>query len=151
MQAARPATSTNALRNVQFRNTDDDPDDRNDGTANPAASDRSVSVVADDGPDTSTPVGRDITITPINDAPAAPTPAPSVTSIRNTTMVSGTNSVTDPKVTRTVDVEGNSTDPDGLESAITVVPAAAAATAQGGRITLTPPATCATSRRPASP
>ena len=98
--------------------------------------DRSVSVVADDGHDTSTPVGRDITITPINDAPGAPTPAPSVTSIRNTTMVSGTNSVTDPKVTRTVDLEANSTDPDGLESAITVVPAAAAATVQGGRITL---------------
>ena len=124
-----------ALRNIQFRNTDDDPDDRNDGTANPAVADRTVSVVADDGPDTSTPVGRDITITPINDAPGAPTPLPSVNSIRNTTLVSGTTT-TEPNVTRTVDLESNSTDPDGLESAITVVPAAAAATVQGGRITL---------------
>ena len=125
-----------ALRNIQFRNNDDDPDDRNDGTANPGAADRTVQVVADDGPDTSTVQSRGITITPVNDAPGAPSPAPSVTSVRNTTLVSGTNSVTDPKVTRTVDLEGNSTDPDGLESAITVVPAAAAATVQGGRITL---------------
>ena len=131
-----PAEFTTALRNVRFRNTDDDPDDRDDGTANPSAADRTVSVVADDGPATSTPGTRNITITPVNDAPGAPTPAPTADSVRNTTLVSGANSVTGPKVTRTVDLEANATDPDGPESAITVVPAAAAATTQGGRITL---------------
>jgi Bacterial Ig domain/Cadherin domain/RTX calcium-binding nonapeptide repeat (4 copies)/Right handed beta helix region len=131
-----PAEFTTALRNVRFRNTDDDPDDRDDGTPDPSAADRTVSVVADDGPATSTPVTRAITITPVNDAPGAPTPAPTADSVRNTTLVSGTNSVTGPKVTRTINLEGNATDPDGPESAITVVPAAAAATAQGGRITL---------------
>jgi hypothetical protein len=131
-----PADFTTALRNVRFRNTDDDPDDRDDGTPNPAAADRTVQVVADDGPGTSTPVTRAITITPVNDAPGAPSPLPSTASVRNTTLVSGTNTVTDPKVTRTIDLEGNATDPDGPESAIAVVPASAAATAQGGRITL---------------
>ena len=125
-----------ALSNIQFRNTDDDPDDRNDGTPNP----RSPTAGSPSSPTTARtqhPVGRNITITPVNDAQAHP-PAPSVNSVRNTTHVSGTNSVTDPKVTRTVDFKGNSIDPDGLESAITVVPAwpAGAATVQGGRITL---------------
>ena len=75
-----------------------------------------MQVVADDGPDTSTPVGRNITITPVNDAPGAPTPAPSVNSVRNTTLVSGTTT-TEPNVTRPINLLGNSTDPDGLESA----------------------------------
>ena len=71
-----PAQFTTALRAIQFRNTDDDPDDRNDGTANPSVADRTVQVVADDGPATSTPVTRNVTITPVNDAPSAPTPCP---------------------------------------------------------------------------
>src|SRR6185295_8622459 len=45
-----PADYTTALRNVRFRNTDDDPDDRNDGTPNASAAQRTVSAVADDGP-----------------------------------------------------------------------------------------------------
>jgi hypothetical protein len=130
-----PADFTTALRNVRFRNTDDDPDDRNDGTPNPAAADRTVSVVADDGPATSAPVTRDVTITPVNDAPGAPSPLVSTNGVRNTTLVSGVTA-TEPHVVRSVDPIGNATDPDGLESAITVVPASAVATTQGGRITL---------------
>jgi hypothetical protein len=133
------AEFTTALRNVRYRNTDDDPDDRNDGTPNASAAQRTLSAVADDGPANSTPATRDVTITPVNDAPSAPTPAPSANGVRNTTLVSGTNSVTGPKVTRTIDLKGNSTDPDGLESAIVVQSVSNAATAQGGRITLTSP------------
>jgi hypothetical protein len=131
-----PADFTTALRNVRFNNTDDDPDDRNDGTANPSVADRTFSVVADDGPDTSSPATRNASITPVNDRPSAPTTAPTTSGVRNTTLVSGTNSVTGPKAVRTVDFEGDSVDPDGLESAITVVPVTAAATTQGGRITV---------------
>ena len=126
-----------ALRNIQFRNTDDDPDDRNDGTPDAGVNERTVEVVADDGPDTSSPVSRDVTITPVNDAPSAPTTPPTVSSIRNTTLVAGTNSVTDPKVTRAVDFKSGSVDPDGLESAIVVQAVSDAATANAGRITLT--------------
>ena len=36
---------------------------------NPSTADRTVSVVADDGPATSSPVTRNVTITPVNDAP----------------------------------------------------------------------------------
>ena len=132
-----PADFTTALRNVRFRNTDDDPDDRNDGTANPSVADRTVQAVADDGPDTSSPQSRNLTITPVNDAPGAASPLPSTSSVRNTTLVSGTNSVTHPKVTRTIDFKAGSVDPDGLESAITVVPVSAVATTNAGRITLT--------------
>ena len=132
-----PADFTTALRNVRFRNTDDDPDDRNDGTANPSVADRTVQAVADDGPDTSSPQSRNLTITPVNDAPGAASPLPSTSSVRNTTLVSGTNAVTHPKVTRTIDFKAGSVDPDGLESAITVVPVSAVATTNVGRITLT--------------
>ncbi|MBO9523325.1 MAG: tandem-95 repeat protein [Nocardioidaceae bacterium] len=127
-----------ALRNVQFANTSDDPDHRNDGTANPADADRSVSVVANDGGAASAAQPRSLTITPVNDAPGAPAVLPSTTGVRNTTLVAGTTT-TEPNVARTVALIGTSVDPDGLESAITVVPVSAAATAQNGRITLTGP------------
>ncbi|MEY2565753.1 MAG: trimeric autotransporter adhesin [Actinomycetota bacterium] len=131
-----PADFTTALRNVRFRNTSDDPDHRNDGTPNPSDADRTVSAVANDGTDNSVSQSRNLTITPVNDPPSVPTALPTTTDVRNTTLVAGTNSVTGPKVTRTVDFKSNSIDPDGLESNITVVPASSAATVQSGRITL---------------
>ncbi|RNL63296.1 right-handed parallel beta-helix repeat-containing protein, partial [Nocardioides marmoriginsengisoli] len=126
-----------ALRGVQFSNSSNDPDHRNDGTANPADADRSFTVVVDDGAGgTTPPLPRLLSITPVNDAPGAPGTLPTTTGIRNTTLVAGGAVATGPHVTRTVNLIGTATDPDGLESAITVTPAAAAATAQGGRMTL---------------
>lgn len=75
-------------------------------------------------------------ITPVNDGPSGPGTVPAVTGVRNTTVVAGSLTTTDPHVTRTVNLVGTAVDPDGLESAITVVPQVAAATPQSGRLTL---------------
>ena len=129
----------NALRNVQFSNTSDDPDHRNDGAPNPSDADRTVSVTADDGTagGVSTPKTQSFSITPVNDAPFAPASLPAVSGIRNTTLVTSGVSATEPHVTRAAQLIGPSLDPDGPEANIKVVPVTDAATSQGGRITLT--------------
>lgn len=125
-----------ALRSVQFGNTDNDPDNRNDGTADPIDASRTLSVVAHDGALDSSPVTRVVTITPVNDAPGAPTVLPTTAGVRNTTLVSGVTT-TEPHVVRpAVALVGNAVDPDNLETAISVVPVASAATGSGGTIDL---------------
>lgn len=126
----------NALRNVQFRNTDNDPDHRNDGTPDAGDASRTLSVVAHLDAVGSSPVTRGVTITPVNDAPGAPTVLPVTSGVRNTTLVSG-QSTTEPHVVRPgLALVGNAVDPDDLETSISVVPVTAAATASGGSITL---------------
>ncbi|WP_188113253.1 Ig-like domain-containing protein [Nocardioides humilatus] len=125
----------NALRNVQFRNTSEDPDHRNDGTANPTDANRAMSVVANDGAANSSAVTRAVTISPVNDAPGPPSVMPSTTGVRNTDLASDLSDLT-PHVERAVNFVGSATDPDGLESNITVAPVTDAATAQGGLISI---------------
>ena len=132
-----PAQFQTALRAIQFRNTDDDPDDRNDGTANPTAADRTVrsSPTTDPRPAPRSPAtsrSRRSTTRRRHRRPLRPRTA---CATRRSSRAPTRS--TDPKVTRTVNLKGNSTDPDGLESAIAVVPATGVATTQGGRITLT--------------
>ncbi len=133
---ATPAQFQNALRNVRFGNTSDDPDHRNDGTANPTDASRVFTVLVNDGALESPAVNRAATIVPVNDAPSAPSTLPVAAGVRNTMLVSGNYGGDVPSSTRVVSFIGNSTDPDGLESAINVVPVTSVATAQAGRFTL---------------
>ncbi|KRA39091.1 hypothetical protein ASD81_11110 [Nocardioides sp. Root614] len=126
----------NALRNVQFGNTDNDPDHRNDGTPNALDASRTLSVVVNDGTLTSSPVTRVVTIAPINDAPAAPSVLPTVAGVRNTTLVSGVTTPEPHVVRSAVPFVGNAVDPDNLESAISVVPVDSVTTSSGGIIGL---------------
>ncbi|HET6152681.1 MAG TPA: Ig-like domain-containing protein [Marmoricola sp.] len=128
-----------ALLGVQFSNTSDDPDHRQDGTPNPSTAQRTFSVVADDGATggTSTAKTQSLAITPVDDPPTAPTTLPTTTDVRNTTLVSGVTT-TEPHVTRTISsLTTGASDPDSPASSIAVVPVSAAATTSGGRITLT--------------
>ncbi|MFC7503971.1 beta strand repeat-containing protein [Nocardioides sp. GCM10030258] len=124
-----------ALRTVQFANTSNDPDSRNDGTPNPTDADRTLSAVVNDGVALSAPVTRGVTITPVNDAPGAPTTLPVTTGIRNTAISEGAIPDWAPHIDRAIDFVGGSVDPDGLESNIFAANASAA-TAQGGSILL---------------